>query len=503
MSGAPGADDDGDPEEAVVSVRAGRNSVPWHPAEMEPPYVYKICFLGTREVGKSCIARRLVAHTFEPQPYRPTTEPQQLFWRYHDEVQGRDILVEIEDMPGLDKVDDKTGELTAEAESQLATLLKPLLWFEKYKRDKDTKTRATPAASSTEGDPLLPNGMPKGKQQASAGDKFKAKLGEMASAAAAYTAEKVTGKKKVSDKNPIADERKRMGFVIVADVGNKDSFSTAYAVVEKIFDRLMFDASDNISCPVALMIVGNKCDKLGIGDKPEQRSASLGPEREVREQVLERFRNVDLRIDNVTYAECSARTNVGLEKMMLQMLKQIHEVPPRAQIKAARLHMTGMWGRIKRVIFVKFPILFDVEEWLKKVHAGYVRPFLQKLGIIDFFFGVDGVVPKTVKRAKKAWVFCIKCAARPRRARPSPPLASASPASARPQIPMDMRLVPALHPKVQEGGRQGGGGGAGGGAGEGPGEAAGRGGRRRRGRGGWLKRMFASRSSCISKHQVA
>jgi hypothetical protein len=28
--------------------------------------------------------------------------------------------------------------------------------------------------------------------------------------------------------------------------------------------------------------------------------------------------------------------------------------------------MTGMWGRIKRVIFVKFPILFDVEEWLKK-----------------------------------------------------------------------------------------------------------------------------------------
>ena len=86
-------------------------------------------------------------HTFEPQPYRPTTEPQQLFWRYHDEVQGRDILVEIEDMPGLDKVDDKTGELTAEAELQLATLLKPLLWFEKYKRDKDTKERATPATN--------------------------------------------------------------------------------------------------------------------------------------------------------------------------------------------------------------------------------------------------------------------------------------------------------------------------------------------------------------------
>ena len=100
-----------------------------------------------------------------------------------------------------------------------------------------------------------------------------------------------------------------------------------------------------------------------------KRDPSLGPESEVREQVLERLANVDLRIHNVTYAECSARTNVGLEALMLQMLGQIHAVPPRAQIKAARLHMTGMWGRIKRVVFVRFPILFDVEESLKKFCA--------------------------------------------------------------------------------------------------------------------------------------
>ena len=67
-----------------------------------------------------------------------------------------------------------------------------------------------------------------------------------------------------------------------------------------------------------------------------------------------------------------------------------------------------MSNYIKRVVFVKFPILFDVEESLKKLHAGYIRPALQKLGIIDFLFGVDGIVPMTVKRAGKTWVACIK-----------------------------------------------------------------------------------------------
>lgn len=393
---------DGDPEEAVVNTRPGPHALPWHPGSMGPPHVYKICLMGPRLAGKSCIVRRLVAHTFESHPYRPTMDPQQLFWRHHDDAQGHDILVELEDTPGITGVDPSTGELTPDAEHQLNVLLKPLLWFEKYKRDKDTKVRNT-ATVSNEADPLLPNGMPKGKQTVSRGDKWKQRLTEFASAGSAFFQESVVGKKRGSDKNPIAAERKRMGFVVVADVSSKDSFNAAFAVVDRIFERLQFDASDNISCPVAVMVVGNKCDMLGT-----KRDPSLGPEHEVREQVLERFANVDLRINNVTYAECSARTNVGLEALMLQMLFHIHALPQRAQIKAARLHMTGMWGRIKRVVFVKFPILFDVEESLKKLHAGYIRPALQKLGIIDFLFGVDGIVPMTVKRAGKTWVACIK-----------------------------------------------------------------------------------------------
>ena len=107
-------------------MKAGRNSIPWHPSAFGPPYVYKICFLGARAAGKSSIARRMVAHTFQSEPYRPTMEPQQLFWRYN--VDGKDVLVEIEDMPGLADVDPSTGELTPEADTQLTSLLKPLLW---------------------------------------------------------------------------------------------------------------------------------------------------------------------------------------------------------------------------------------------------------------------------------------------------------------------------------------------------------------------------------------
>ena len=126
--GMPAAEppDDGDPEEAVVSLKEGINSIPWHPSSFGPPYVYKVCFLGAREAGKSSIARRMVAHTFQSDPYRPTMQPQQLFWRYN--VDGKDVLVEIEDMPGLADVDPNTGELTPEADTQLTSLLKPLLW---------------------------------------------------------------------------------------------------------------------------------------------------------------------------------------------------------------------------------------------------------------------------------------------------------------------------------------------------------------------------------------
>ena len=51
--------------------------------------------------SKSAIASRLVSHTFESS-YRPTGDAQQLFWRHHEEGTGRDILTEIEDLPGVE-----------------------------------------------------------------------------------------------------------------------------------------------------------------------------------------------------------------------------------------------------------------------------------------------------------------------------------------------------------------------------------------------------------------
>ena len=192
--------DDGDPEEAIVSLKPGRNSVPWHPSTFGPPYVYKVCFLGSREAGKSSVARRMVAHTFESAPYRPTMQPQQLFWRYN--VDGKDLLVEIEDMPGLADVDKATGELTPEADAQLTALLKPLLWFEKYKKDKDGKAGGS-APVSTEGTPLMgPGGLPQTKKvTVSHTDKVKAKVKAMFDSFGALSSEGKV-KAKGRDKNP-------------------------------------------------------------------------------------------------------------------------------------------------------------------------------------------------------------------------------------------------------------------------------------------------------------
>merc|ERR1719149_159503 len=86
-------------------------------------------------------------------------------------------------------------------------------------------------------------------------------------------------KKKAHEKNPISDERKRMGFVVIADVSSKMSYNTAFAVIDRIFDRLSFDTSDSISCPAAVMIVGNKCDMVG------GRDMDLGPPDVIKQQI--------------------------------------------------------------------------------------------------------------------------------------------------------------------------------------------------------------------------
>ena len=75
-----------------------------------------------------------------------------------------------------------------------------------------------------------------------------------------------------------------MGFVVVADVSSENSFAVAYAIVDRIFDRLQFDVSDPITCPVSIVIVGNKSDLRG-----GRREAAS--EHELRHEIHNRFYN--------------------------------------------------------------------------------------------------------------------------------------------------------------------------------------------------------------------
>ena len=146
-----------DPWEPMISMKRGVNSEPWHPASMGPPYVYKLTLLGASGAGKSSIAHRLVAHTFDP-TYRATRQPAQLFWRHTEALTGRDIMVEIEDTPGVTPETTESGELQARGKYEVEQLLWPLVWFEKRRKDKDVK-KGGPAAD--EQNPLLPGGAPK------------------------------------------------------------------------------------------------------------------------------------------------------------------------------------------------------------------------------------------------------------------------------------------------------------------------------------------------------
>ena len=78
----PKEDNTLDPMEPVMSMKRGINSVPWHPGTMGPPFVYKVTLLGACGAGKSAVAHRLVAHTFDP-TYRATRQPQQHHQRRH------------------------------------------------------------------------------------------------------------------------------------------------------------------------------------------------------------------------------------------------------------------------------------------------------------------------------------------------------------------------------------------------------------------------------------
>eukprot|EP00966_Prymnesium_polylepis_P119166 2754257-Prymnesium_polylepis.1 len=123
-----------DPDEAIISLKKGPHSEPWHPRTMAAPHVYKVTVIGARRTGKSAIAYRLVSRTFDAQ-YRPTRGISQLFWRHFDETVGTDVLVEIEDTPGIEIAAGSSA--TAEQVSNCEKLLKPLMWFEKKRRERE------------------------------------------------------------------------------------------------------------------------------------------------------------------------------------------------------------------------------------------------------------------------------------------------------------------------------------------------------------------------------
>ena len=307
-------DEDGslDKNEAILWMKPGMHSTPWHPATMSAPFIYKICLMGPCGSGKSSFAHRLVAHTFDP-GHRPTRATAQLFWRHFEQATGHDIMVELEDTPGILA---ESGELQHEGMTEVEQLLTPLVWFEKRRGDAED-VRATNASDETH--PLLPSGAPRvssavGGRKARRDDTGMGGLSQSMGEFYARTTE-VLGSS-TQRANPIGEDRKRMGFGVVADLSSRASFDAAHAIVDRIFERLQFDLNDPIACPVSIVIAGNKSD-LRNGQR------AMASESELRAEIESRYENRRVTPpQNVLYIECSARTNRGLEQVRLQALNK-------------------------------------------------------------------------------------------------------------------------------------------------------------------------------------
>ena len=151
-----------------------------------------------------------------------------------------------------------------------------------------------------------------------------------------------------------------MGFVIVADVSNAASFTVAFAIADCIFDRLQFDVSDPITCPVSVIIVGNKSDRAARREMDMVRA--------LRAEIEGRYDNRHADPPhNVLYVECSAQTNIGLETIFLESLHRIRQLPSRFRIRP-RACATGYCAKCKKDMFAVFPWCFEVEEFMN-LHA--------------------------------------------------------------------------------------------------------------------------------------
>jgi len=199
--------------------------------------------------------------------------------------------------------------------------------------------------------------------------------------------------------NPIgnfeAQFRKRMGFVIVADTSSQQSFDVAYALVDRIFDRLQFDVSDAIICPVSIVIVGNKADLRA--------SRQVPPEEELREQIQAQYANkANEPAYSVLYVECSAQTNYNLDPIFAESLKRIRMLPSRSRIRTARMRVSGFCGKLKRDVYSCCPFLFDIEDVFKKLNRKYIKPCVRRLGLYAILCECAPLLA-LFKRIRQAW----------------------------------------------------------------------------------------------------
>ena len=309
----------------VCTARGAPCAEPWHPSRQP---VVRLCLLGETGAGKSSLARRLVSHAFEER-HCPTTHVQQHFWRHPQ------LLVELEDCPGI-AVDGQSGEPSASGARALEQLLQPMLWYEARRREV-LQLEQGAAASSCGGwsTPVWTTGR---RRQPRAGDGAPPEcIREFLQQGGYLECDAPPGQRQQKQQlqqlgaggNPIGTERKRNGFIVVADISRPSSLHAALEIVDGIFERLFFCRDDPILCPVAVVVAGSHADARG-GSGGEH---TPPPERELRRQVEERFENVDRGLLNVTYVECSARTGQGVGELVLHAAMRAQAVPPRGQIK--------------------------------------------------------------------------------------------------------------------------------------------------------------------------
>ena len=317
-------------EPTVCTTRGAPCAEPWHPSRQS---VVRLCLLGESGAGKSSLSHRLVSHAFEER-HRPTSHVQQHFWRHPQ------LLVELEDCPGI-AVDSQSGEPSASGARALEEQLRPMLWYEaKLKEVLQLEQRTTAGSGGGWSTPLWTPGR---RHQPRAGDgappecirEFLEQGGYLDDPPPDEQQQPLgaggsTGLGSRSPRgNPIGTERKRNGFIVVADISRPGSLCAALEVVDAVFERLFFCRDDPIVCPVAVVVAGSHADVRGGGGG----GYTPPPERELRRQVEERFENVDRGLANVTYVECSARTGQGVDDLVLHAAKRAQAVPQRGQIK--------------------------------------------------------------------------------------------------------------------------------------------------------------------------